>query len=192
MGATASLKSVFAAVLLIAFSTACRSPVARSSTPSVEARNNAASLLYDLLGDESNVSKLLIIKRDRDELHRVIKRIAVGAQADRKALDRLAKQDPTLDLKNTALPAGEKAARASESKARTEELLHASGAAFEFALLLTQTEALGYAEHLAKVAAQNEPQPERASAFAEISGHLKQLHGEVLVLLRTGQANSAK
>jgi hypothetical protein len=171
---------------IIALATACQSPQPRSVRAGGNAtRNNAASLLYDLLGDEKNVSKLLIIKRDRRELHEVIKNVASTSDAARKSLEKLAREDATLDLKTMALPPGEKAARASESKARASELLHASGAALEFKLLLTQAEALAYATHLAKVAAENESSPTRAKAFAEISGQMNARLQDVLNLLRS-------
>src|SRR5689334_15652937 len=47
-----------------------------NAAPSLETRNNAASLLFNLLGDEKNVGKLLLIKRERRELHDVIKRVS--------------------------------------------------------------------------------------------------------------------
>lgn len=149
----------------------------------IAARNNAASLLYDLLGDEKNVSKLLIIKRDRQELHDVIKNISATADAARKSLEKLAREDATLDLKASALPPGEKAARESTSKARAKELLQASGAEFEFKLLLTQAEALGYATHLAKVAAENESSPDRAKVLSGISDQMQARHRDVVSLL---------
>jgi hypothetical protein len=148
-------------------------------------RNNAASLLYDLLGDEKDVSKLLIIKRERRELHQVIKEVATTATAVRKRIEKLAQEDPSLNLKDIALPPGEKAARAAESKTRAMELLHASGADFEFKLLLTQAEALAYAVHLAKVAAENETDPERAKEFATISSEMNTLHAKVIGLLHS-------
>ena len=149
----------------------------------MEVRNNAASLLYDLLGDEKNVSKLLIIKPDRRELHDVIKNVSSTADAARKSIERLAREDTTLNLKASVLPPGEKATRESESKARAKELLRASGAEFEFKLLLTQAEALAYATHLAKVAAENESSPDRAKVFAEISGQMEARHRDVVNLL---------
>ena len=171
-------------LVVAAFLIACRSPQTHPvSAGKAGVRNNAASLLYDLLGDEKNVSKLLIIKRDRRELHDVIKNVSSTADAARKRLEKLAAEDATLDLKATGLPPGEKATRESESKARAKELLRASGADFEFKLLLTQAEALAYATHLAKVAAENESSPDRAKAFAEISGQMEALHRDVVNLL---------
>jgi hypothetical protein len=162
-------------------------PPAAAPTPANEklrVRNNAASLLHHLLGDEKNVSKLLIIKRDRDELNRVIKHVASVCGDAHKKLAQLAKEDSSLNLDDTALPLGEKAARVSESEARGSELLHTSGDDLEFKLLLTQAEALAYATHLAKVAALNEPQPQRAREFSAIRDQMQQLHDEVIALLK--------
>jgi hypothetical protein len=173
---------------LMAFAHADQSPprLPAGTSEAAAVRNNAAALLYQLLGDEKDVSKLLIIKRDRRELHQVIKSVASTSDAARKALEKLARGDNTLNLKDTALPPGEKAARASESKTRQGELLHASGADLEFKLLLTQAEALAYAEHLAKVAAQNETVPDRAKIFTTISEQMSALHQQVVSLLRSG------
>jgi hypothetical protein len=159
-----------------------------STKPAI--RNNAASLLYELMGEEADLSKLLIIKRERDELHRVVKNISSSASAAHKTFARLAKEDPTLDLKLTDLPAGEKAVREAMSKQKGGELLRASGADFEFKLLLTQVESLAYAEQLAKVAALNESNPARSRVFTEIATQMNQLHGEALNLLRAGRENS--
>ena len=160
-------------------------PAALPQEQRLLARNNAVSLLYSLLGDEKNVSKLLIIKRDREELNRVIKHIASVCGQIHSSLARMAKEDSSLNLRDTALPVGEAAARESASKARSSELLRASGDEFEFQLLLTQIEALGYAKHLGQVAAANEPHPQRAREFFAIRDQLQQLHDEALSLLKS-------
>ena len=157
----------------------------RSRNPSIDARSNAASLLHDLLDDEQHVSKLLIIKRDRKELHELIADIAATAKRERRRIELLARHDPGLNLKSSALPPGEMATRQSESKARARELLRSSGPDFEFKLLLAQAEALAYAEHLAKVAAEHEPNPERLKVFAEISARMSHLHARVVALMRS-------
>jgi hypothetical protein len=61
--------------------------------------------------------------------------------------------------------------------------LSQSGDTFELTLLLTQTEALSYAWHLAEVTGKNEPQPERAHALAGISEDMQNLYHEVFMLL---------
>jgi hypothetical protein len=58
-------------------------------------------------------------------------------------------------------------------------------------LLLTQTEALSYAWHLAQVAGENEPQPERARALAGVSEDMQNLYHEVFVMLLSKTKSSA-
>ena len=188
MNAGISVGSIFKAVTatLILAIAGCRSPdVSQHASSPNTVRSNAASLLYQLLDEEANVSKLLIIKRDREELRRVIKNISSRAEAAHKELTRMAKEDPTLELKRPDLPPGEKAVRESISKKRAGELLRASGTDFEFKLLLTQVEALGYAEHLAKIAALNEPDQRRARVFTSIETQMRGSLEEVIALLRT-------
>jgi len=50
-------------------------------------------------------------------------------------------------------------------------------------LLLTQTEALSYGWHLAKVAGKNESQPDRARALAGVSADMENLYHEAFVRL---------
>src|SRR5690242_3454227 len=88
--------------LLGALFVGCQSRPAASAAVSEgksSVRNNSASLLHELLNDEQNVSKLLIIKRDRDELHRLIKDISATAAAGVKTLEELATKDSNLRLK---------------------------------------------------------------------------------------------
>ena len=146
----------------------------------LQTRNNAASLLYDLLGNEKNVSKILIIKRNSEELGRLIKAISESTAAAHKQMDGLAASDATLNLRVTGLPAGEKAARAAAAKTKEHELLSTSGKEFELNLLLTQAEALGYASELATIAAKNSQSPEQIRQFALINRDMKDLHAQVL------------
>jgi len=146
-------------------------------------RNNCCSLLYELLQDEKNVSKLLIIKGERPEVNRLVKDISSAAAAGAKELEEFAKLDRKLNLRASGLPPGERATRDAISKTRTRELLLASGDDFELKLLLTQVEALGYASHLAKVAAKSEPQPDRAREFTGLSDEMQQLYSQVIALM---------
>ena len=94
-----------------------------------------------------------------------------------------AKQDPSINLNDTRLPPGETATREAIASTKKKELLGQTGGKFELSLLLTQTEALNYAWHLAKVAGENEPQPERARALAGLSEEMRKLYQEVVALL---------
>ncbi|MEI9866489.1 MAG: hypothetical protein WDN00_18425 [Limisphaerales bacterium] len=146
----------------------------------LQIRNNAASLLYDLLGNEKNVSKILIVKRNSEELGILIKTISETAATAHKQMEALAANDANLDLHSTGLPAGEKAARAAAAKTKEHELLSTSGKEFELNLLLTQAEALGYASELATIAAGNSRSPEEIRQFALINRDMKNLHAQVL------------
>ncbi|HEY1717002.1 MAG TPA: hypothetical protein VGH42_01760 [Verrucomicrobiae bacterium] len=151
-------------------------------------RNNSVSLLYDLLGDEKNVSKVLIIKSDREQLHSLIKAISATADDGAKQLEQLAKADATLNLHAIELPPGEKATRDAISKTKEKELLFSSGENFEFTLLLTQADALSYGWHLAKIASDNSPQPEQVREFDSLSAAFQDLYKQVVALMRSPPA----
>ncbi len=155
-------------------------------TPSekIALRNNAASLLYDLLNDEKNVGKILIIKFDRPQLHQLIKAISTmaGSAADR--LTELAKADPTLNLHDLGLPAGETAVRDAIAKTKEHDLLLTSDKEFEFNLLLTQAQALSYGSHLALVAAKNSEQSDQIKAFESFNVAMTDLYQQVVAVMR--------
>lgn len=150
----------------------------------LETRNNAASLLYELFGNEKNVSKILIIKSNSESLGRLIKAISEQSADYHKQLERLASNDVDLNLSAIELPPGEKAARAAVAKTKEHELLFSSGKEFEFNLLLTQSEALSYGGHLALIAAENSSQPEEVHMFTTMSQTLNRLHDQVILQMR--------
>ena len=149
-----------------------------------EIRNNAASLLYDLVGNEKNVGKILIIKRNSEELGQLIKEISEASVDAEKKLRQLATNDPSLDLHVIQLPPGEKAARDAVAKTKERALLFSSGKEFEFNLLLTQAEALSYGWHLAKIAAENSSSPEEFQTFTVMSREMENLYGQVVLRMQ--------
>jgi hypothetical protein len=158
-------------------------PPPTKPTP-VQIRNNAASLLYDLLGDEQNVNKVLIVKSASANNAALIKLIAATATTDMRELEILATNDPTLDLKAIDLPPGEVAARDATSKAKEHDILFTTGANFEFNLLYSQAEAQNYGWQLAGVAAKNSERPDEAQTFDAISKSMEGLDKQVLMALR--------
>ena len=112
-----------------------------------------------------------------------MKQIASTSGTGAKLLEEFAKDDPSINLNDIRLPPGELATRAAIASAKEKELLGQTGATFEMTLLLTQTEALSYASHLATVAGKNEPHPERARALAGLSGDMQNLYNEVFAML---------
>jgi hypothetical protein len=181
------LKLVWAMAAWLALVCGCQTPAAAppedSVTGVVSVRNNACSLLYDLLNDERHLSKLLLIKRESRALNSLIKEIAQDTGNAAKRLQQFAAQDPSLNLEVLALPPGERATRQTIAKLKERQLLHQKGAEFEKTLLLTQVEALNYAAHLALVVAQNDSIPTRAQYFSSLSQALSELRERVLQLL---------
>ncbi|HWD18003.1 MAG TPA: hypothetical protein VHB20_01890 [Verrucomicrobiae bacterium] len=143
-------------------------------------RNNCYSLLHQLLDQEKDVSKLRFIKHEDANLKNLLKKVSDASRAAAAHLELFAKDDPALALEEYRLPAGEKMTRDSISAAEQNELLKSSGDQLEMILILTQVEALNYASHLAKVAAENDLQPERARYLKGLSHEMSVLHEEVI------------
>lgn len=157
---------------------------ANDKNSNLAARNNVLALLDDLLGDEKNLSKILIVKRNSDELGKLVENISKTAGNGAKMLEIFAKDEPGLNLRVTDLPPGEVATRRAISKTKEKLLLHSKDAEFEFQLLLTQVEALNYGAHLAMIAAENETRPEGSRAFLQLSAQLRNLHEQVVAMVR--------
>lgn len=153
-----------------------------------EIRANCYSLLHDLLKQEKNVNKLLLIKWESTELDQLIKTIASVSGSGAKQLEEFAARDPLFDLEQLSLPLGEVETRSAMASTKQKELLWSSGADFEWNLLLAQAEALSYAWHLSKVAAANESQPGRALYFVALSDQMKDLHQQTVSLMRARSA----
>jgi len=165
--------------------TACAAPAKR---PEVQAGSDSSdshayALLFDLLGDEKDVSKLLIIKRERAELGALIKQISRIAGDAHKKLAAFGKKDPHLNLKDLALPPGEIEARKAIAKTKSKELLTEKGKAFELRILLSQNEALTYGAHLAQVIAATETDHARGEFVQQLSRDLSALQRRVFDML---------
>lgn len=166
--------------------TGCQSPKARPAPGNIatqSTRNNCYSLLHDLLEDQKNVSLLLFIKREQNDVNTLIKAIAENSATAAKLLEEFAKHDPSISLDDMRLPSGEVATREAIAATKKKDLLDESGDTFELSLLLTQLQALSYGWHLAKIASENETQPDRARTLAGIREDMKHLYRETFALL---------
>jgi hypothetical protein len=164
----------------------CLSPKARAPSGGSAAqstRNNCYSLLHQLLNDQKNVSLLRFIKREQEDVKILVKKIAANSATGAKLLEEFARHDASITLDDIQLPPGEAATRDAIASTKKKELLGQTGDEFELTLLLTQTEALSYAWHLAKVAGENESQPDRAIALAGVSKDMENLYHEVFAML---------
>jgi hypothetical protein len=140
-------------------------------------------LLHQLLNDQKNVSLLRFIKREQEDVKTLVKKIAANSATGAKLLEEFARHDPSINLDDIRLPPGEAATREAIASTKKKELLGQTGGEFQLSLLLTQAEALSYASHLAKVAGDNESQPDRARALAGVSEDMTTLYHEVFVML---------
>jgi hypothetical protein len=163
---------------------------ASPATPTdLQIRNNAASLLSDLLDDEQNVDKVLIVKSASPDVEALIKLIAANAATGKRELAEMATNDPALNLQVMDLPPGETAARDATAKSKEHELLFSKGVNFEFNLLYSQAEAENYGQHLAAVAAKNSVRPDEQHLFETISKTMEQFDKQVLDEMRALPAN---
>jgi len=165
--------------------TGCQSPRARPASGNSAAqatRNNCYSLLHQLLDEQKDVSMLRFIKREHTDVKNLVKKIATNSGTGARLLEKFAKDDPSIKLDDIRLPPGELATRDAIASTKEKELLSQTGDEFELTLLLTQTEALSYAWHLAKVTGENEPLRDRARALAGVSKDMENLYREVFVL----------
>ena len=126
---------------------------------------------------------LRFIKRENSKVKALVNRIAANSAAGAKLLEEFAAHDPSIKLDDIRLPPGEAATREAIAATKKKELLGQTGYEFELTLLLTQTEALSYGWHLAKVAGMNESQPDRARALAGVSADLENRYHEAFVML---------
>jgi hypothetical protein len=168
---------------LAAATSGCASAPERAPAPA--ATGHGYALLYEILGQERQVSMLLVVKGEREALEALVDDIAETSAAAYERLGELAEDDPGLELADTGLPAEERKARELVAATRREQLLAASGRELELQLLLTQNEALSYAAHLADAISRAEAQPARLEFVRALWKDLTRLQAEVLAMLRT-------
>jgi hypothetical protein len=143
------------------------------------------ALLYELLGQEKDVSKLLIVKREHDDFEAVIDAISETAGRAYDDLGELGEADPSLNLSDTRLPAGERAAREAVAASTRDALLTESGEEFEIRLTLAQSQALGYWVGLAEGLSRAEPDPARLAFVQALWRDGRRLQESLTTLLRT-------
>src|SRR5438046_1508938 len=73
--------------------------VAQSEDAALAIRNQGYSLLYKLMADEKNVSKILLVKKEQADLGELIKRIAKVTGEAAAQIEAFAKADGHLHLK---------------------------------------------------------------------------------------------
>jgi hypothetical protein len=146
-------------------------------------RNQGYSLLYDLLSDQQNASKLLIVKKENADLGALVKEISRVSKEAVQGMEAFAKADSHLHLKMPGLPLVEQQTRELIAKTKTKELLSKGGEKFEVRFVLAQAEALTYGAHLAAATIGNETDPKRRAFLSKISEDYQQLHQRIIDLI---------
>ena len=141
------------------------------------------ALLFALLGDEKDVSKLRIIKHEPEELKNLTKEISRVCGEAHKKIEAFGKADGKLNLKDQGLPSAEIETRKAISKTKEKALLGSKGKEFKLELLLDQNEALMYGANLARVVAGHENDPIRAEFLRQLADNLAKLQQRVRTML---------
>jgi hypothetical protein len=147
-------------------------------------RNEGYSLLYQLLRQESDAAKLLIIKHADPPIADLIREIASTCGQAQKELELFHKNDRHLNLEMTNLPRIEQKTRAAIESTVTKQLLFSSGKKFEVRFLFTQAEAMNYAAHLAQALHDQEANPARQKFLATLAERCTALHDRAMGLLK--------
>ncbi len=154
---------------------------------SVSQKSEGYAILYDLVSDEKNISKLSFIKKERPEFKAVLKKIAATAKETAEGLETFAKKDAQMNLKITHLPTVEQKTRESIAAETQKQILKSSDDVLESKLLMTQVESMNYAAHLAKVLAALETDLSRKQFLQNASLKFAALHDEVYQMLLNRQ-----
>jgi hypothetical protein len=142
---------------LAAFGCAPAAPTSRPVVVEISRQQEEGyGLLYKLMGDESRVSGIFILKGADQPVKDLVNEIAKTCQDSKTQLDDFARSDSGLHLDVTDLPADEEESREIESKLDERNLLESSGKTFELRLLFTQAQAMGYASNLSRAVANHE------------------------------------
>jgi hypothetical protein len=148
-------------------------------------RNQGYSLLYQLLSDEKNLSKVLLIKKEERDVGELVRKISNVSGDAVKQMDAFAKTDGHLHYHMEGLPSAEKETRDLIGKTREKEVLTKGGEKFDLRILLTQSEALTYGAHLAIVVQSHEQEPTRKAFLGDLSRQLQELHQSLIDLMHS-------
>jgi hypothetical protein len=140
--------------------------------------NHGYTLLYELMGKQSDVDKILILRDASEPTQAVIHEIAAACTNAKKQLEVFAKGDPQLHMDLKDLPEAEVDTRAAIQSATTKKLLLGSG--FELKLILTQVSATEYGAFLARTLADLDPDKVRVAWLKELEKNLQDLYQKVV------------
>ena len=148
--------------------------------------NQGYSLLYADVSGLKLVDKLLLVKFESDQTHKVVTAISDYAGELAGQLEALAKRYPSLRIDLKPLPEIEQRKQAAAQKARVlsfAPVVGRTGRDFERTLLLTLSGGLNQLRFLAKVTADEERNDERRKLLIGAQQHFLELYKQTLKLL---------
>lgn len=164
----------------------CQSvPTADPATQKQVTINQGYALLYDTISQETQVDKILILKKPGKDVSDVLTEIAQLAQQTKKQLDTYAKADASLGYDKDGLPPMESASRKAVSSDTTRTILFSGGKAFEFNMLLSQYQAMNYVVYLSESLAKEDPNDTRKTYMTQLAKDARALRDQVIKLLQT-------
>ena len=174
------------APVLFALSLGCVGARAKDppQPPVASGLGHGYALLYTILGQEKDVSQLLVIKENRERLATVIDPIAETCGKAPRTARGARRAQPAPRSFGRRLPAEELRTRELIGATRRDLLLGSSDKELELQLLLIQNEALTYAAHLADTLARSESYPERSAFLKTLWRDLTRHLHDVQALLR--------
>jgi hypothetical protein len=145
--------------------------------------NEGYSLLYQLVSKNQDIDTLLIVKEEEGDVHVHTEKIADASARVARQLETFARLDSRLKLDLETLPWIEQRTRAAIEGTRTQNLLLSTGWRFELELLLSESEGLSYASHMAAMLAETEIHEARRAYLNVCSKEFGDLHQGTIDLI---------
>jgi hypothetical protein len=140
--------------------------------------NDGFALLYELMGKESDVDKILILRNASLPTQAIVREIATVCTNAKEHLDSLAKENSLLWLDQKDLPKTEVDTREAIEWATTKKLL--MGVEFELKLILTQVSATEYAAFLSQTLAERDIDEARKAWLEDLAKSFQSLHQKIV------------
>ena len=135
--------------------------------------NIGYSVLYETLGKQQNMEKMLWVKFESDAAERIVKTITAAAGDAQKQLTTLAARWPEIKLKSDIpVSAFEAEVRRSMQQERTKTLLREKGKDFERLLLFSESGVLNQERHMVRALQKLDPEKQRQAILEGIGQKL--------------------
>jgi hypothetical protein len=140
-------------------------------------------LIYKLLSQEAQLSKILIVKDARPKIAEKMKVISDFAEKNYDEMTEIARLSPPVRLNKPTLPDIETRSRLATQSVTTREILAANGPEFETLIVHNQLTALRYLSTLAEAVADQEKSRPRRTFFLNLQKEAESLRTGLLKYL---------